>query len=107
MVKAYGEAGVTRLLRDMLPWEVPLNQAYTIILHLCSDLKRARNMCLDGMHEPTNLPRPQASLRPAPIDKLAKFVRDWRPVEQSRPGRDLTPRTGWPAISPTATYDHR
>ncbi|MDQ5810767.1 MAG: LLM class flavin-dependent oxidoreductase, partial [Actinomycetota bacterium] len=31
MVKAYEEAGVTWLLRDMLPWEVPLSQASTIV----------------------------------------------------------------------------
>jgi hypothetical protein len=31
MVKAYEEAGVTWLLRDMLPWEVPLSQAYSIV----------------------------------------------------------------------------
>jgi alkanesulfonate monooxygenase SsuD/methylene tetrahydromethanopterin reductase-like flavin-dependent oxidoreductase (luciferase family) len=31
MVEAFEEAGVTWLLRDMLPWEVPLSQAYTIV----------------------------------------------------------------------------
>jgi alkanesulfonate monooxygenase SsuD/methylene tetrahydromethanopterin reductase-like flavin-dependent oxidoreductase (luciferase family) len=31
MVKAYEEAGVTWLLRDMLPWEVHLSQASTIV----------------------------------------------------------------------------
>ena len=31
MVEAFEEAGVTWLLRDTLPWEVPLSQAYTIV----------------------------------------------------------------------------
>lgn len=31
MAEALEEAGVTWLLRDMLPWEVPLSQAYSIV----------------------------------------------------------------------------
>jgi hypothetical protein len=31
LVDEFTDAGVTWLLRDMLPWEVPLSQAYTII----------------------------------------------------------------------------
>ena len=31
LVAAYAEAGVTWLLRDLLPWEVSLEQAYDIV----------------------------------------------------------------------------